>query len=108
MKKKQTYYILIGLFLTVGWFYWLQWRPTQIRKKCYQETFGKVIMWVEENKKGNKEWAPGKKWMDNSQKGKWEEPDWGWWYSVPKEPKTVEYWFARCLNKNGIKVSFPH
>lgn len=107
-RSRHIVWVLIPLFLLlVGCFYWFQWRPTQVRKECYLKTFGRISLWVEENEKGNKEWASGKEWMDKPQRrgGK---PNWGWWYPTPKNSKVVEYWFARCLNKNGIKVNFPH
>jgi len=35
-KIKSIYVILIVILIVLGFaFYWFQWRPTQIRKKCY-------------------------------------------------------------------------
>src|SRR3990167_9246332 len=97
--------IFIVLVLIAGWFYWFQYRPTEVQEKCYKESFGKVKRWVEENEKGNYDWAPGKEWhaleKGNEYSGKW-----GWKYTIP-DSKTVEHWFAGCLIENGIKTSFP-
>lgn len=40
MKSKNnllTIYLIICLIFIAGWFYWFQWRPTQIRKECLNE-----------------------------------------------------------------------
>lgn len=43
MKEK---YIILLIIIIFGWFYWFQWRPTEIRKECaevsmknYSESF---------------------------------------------------------------------
>ena len=38
-NKRKTIYILLGLLLLAGWFYWFQWRPSQIRKRCEWSIF---------------------------------------------------------------------
>ena len=103
---KRTYIVLL-LILLGGWFYWFQWLPTQIRKKCYLGTFGVVNEWIGKNKEGENKWAPGKLWMEDPNvhvdafRGIW--PKWGWYYDIPNSA-TVENWFNSCLRSNGIKI----
>ena len=55
--KAKVPYIIIGLLLTLlsgGWFYWTQYRPNEIRKRCYSETYRKNEF--------NFEYADGKNW----------------------------------------------
>lgn len=109
-RQNQKYQIVTVLFLLLlGWFYWSQWRPTQIRQGCYKSSFGVAYKRIDENKKGNKEWASGKEWMSNPEKdvnpySRYAE--WGWWYPHSKKAD-VEYRFATCLNSKGIKATFP-
>ena len=39
MKKKEALIVLFILLIT-GWFYWFQWRPSEIRKECVPSGFG--------------------------------------------------------------------
>jgi hypothetical protein len=101
-KKVILGVILILLFL----FYWYQWKPARDREDCYQQTFGLAYNRIEENKRGNKEWAQGKEWTSNPEKDWSPDGEWGWWYPHPKR-FGVEYQFAACLNSKGIKTPFP-
>jgi len=33
-NHKNIFLMLSGLLLLVSWFYWFQWRPSEIRKEC--------------------------------------------------------------------------
>jgi len=34
--KKGNYFLILAIIFLLGWFYWFQWRPSNIRKDCYQ------------------------------------------------------------------------
>ena len=65
--------VLVAIFLSVGWFYWFQWRPSEIRKECSQ---------VREE------------YLDRiSEDGKIYQSD----------IKFAEFRYERCLNDKGLK-----
>lgn len=37
-NKGKIFMFLIFFLLLAGWFYWFQWRPSEIRKNCLKET----------------------------------------------------------------------
>lgn len=85
--NKQKLYMAIGLLILTGWFYWFQWRPSEIRKQCFREVYSENT---------NTEWAEGKEWMY------YKNDKWAWLYP---------YWHAQsesdiyrgCLLYNGLK-----
>lgn len=39
-RQNQKYQIAVFIILLfLGWFYWFQWRPAQIRQECIQKTY---------------------------------------------------------------------
>jgi len=97
--------ILFGL-LVLGWFYWFQWRPAQIRKDCYENTFSRVSQWTKSNNEGNKEWAEYKVWRPDPKLGSYSyDANWGWWYDIPSK-QDLESWFIQCLNNKGLSEPF--
>lgn len=35
---RKNWIIILILLLLFSWFYWSQWRPVEIRRKCFEET----------------------------------------------------------------------
>lgn len=46
--KKNKIIILGTLFLLAGWFYWFQWRPSQIRSSCDQIAWDSAIKYYDD------------------------------------------------------------
>lgn len=40
---KKLILIFFGVLLVVGWFYWFQWRPSNLRKKCHKRAMQSAI-----------------------------------------------------------------
>lgn len=36
-KNTITIVVIVGVIILSGWFYWYEWRPSQISKSCYVE-----------------------------------------------------------------------
>ncbi len=76
--------VLIGLLLLTGWFYWFQWRPSEIRKECY-------IYATEEATKGNE----GGDLLIYDYLSK---------KDVASKDGDYKSYFTECLMKNGLQV----
>ncbi|MCX6793552.1 MAG: hypothetical protein NTY06_00415 [Candidatus Gottesmanbacteria bacterium] len=88
LEKPQKFFLSFAVLLVVaGWFYWFQWKPSEIRKNCFKEIY---------SEKTNLEWAKGKEWMY------YRDRKWGWLFP---------YWgigtdadiYRGCLIYNGLK-----
>lgn len=108
MRKIVILIVLLSLVLLVGLFYWFQWRPISIRQECYKSTFTRNVDWISKNKKGDGKWDTDKKWMANPNKSwSWHKEDWGWWYPVRIDYRSIEIDYAECLLRNGMKAEIP-
>lgn len=114
MKIKNIVYLIIGLFLIGGWFYWTQIRVKNIKIFCYEST-----KLPRENER-NLEWSSGKEWglgeIGNSpRKPEYtmaQKYDWGWVYRDRNWGSTElthlndldrqNYLYNSCLKENGL------
>lgn len=94
---------VVAFALLGGWFYWFQWRPSNIRMTCYRETIGRNDNWIKSNSDGDKEWKPDKEWMANPQQAK--NAEWGWWYPISALGAELKY--DKCLLSKGLKSETP-
>lgn len=82
--------ILLTIFVLIGlWFYWFQWRPSNIRKKCFEYAADKAKMLYEKKV----DIAPGE--PSDLQKASVEQ---GMFLKTDNE----EY-YEDCLHKEGLK-----
>jgi len=95
-------YVLLIAGVLIGWFYWFQWRPVNIRQQCYQNTFGAAYgMKALENY--DKKWVEGKVWTYDRRYGASAE-NWGWFYPIPVNKLFAQQSYAECLVRNGMKI----
>ena len=40
--KKFIILVVLGILILAGWFYWFQWRPSQIVKSCFKRAVEKA------------------------------------------------------------------
>ena len=85
--KSKSLLIILGFIsvIIVGWFYWFQWRPSQIIKGCYKEI---------ENMPGE----IGLLMSDTRCKSGFESG-----ISCVKHQSVYDNLFRTCLNKNGLR-----
>mgnify|MGYP001577300766 CR=1 FL=1 len=114
--KNSSWKVLFGLLIVAiisGWFYWFQWRPTEIRKQCYATTLKKWesnsnefinLKYGEENQN----WEKGKIWAvwtddperyNSYQLG----GSWGWWWPGSVYREKIEQSYKSCLLSHGLK-----
>lgn len=107
MKDKGLVLGLLALSALIVGFYWFQLRPQQIRKDCYNKTYKVSKDQQESNKANNKEWAPGKEWLQNPlQKGitsNSPQAEWGWYYPS-KGSLADDFAFRDCLIERGLET----
>ncbi len=86
-NRQNVYIALAGLLMLIGWFYWFQWRPSEIRKNCFKEVYSENT---------NLEWAKGKEWKP------YKTGEWGWLFPY-WELETYTDIYKGCLLYNGLK-----
>lgn len=104
-RKSLIAIMVVALALLGGWFYWFEYRSVRIRRYCYQITFGKNEEYRKSNNSGDKEWKLGKEWISNPMTEA-RDDDWGWWYPI-QSLLLLEFDYAECLLKNGMKAEIP-
>lgn len=83
----KSFWVATTIIIFAGLFYWFQWRPSQIRKKCFSEVYSEST---------DLQWAIGKEWM--YYKGF----TYGWLYPYWRL-NTAEATYKGCLIFNGLK-----
>ncbi len=86
-KWSKIFLCFTVLFVIAAWFYWFQWRPSEIRKVCFKEIYSENT---------NLEWAKGKEWKY------YKKGTWGWLYPY-WELRSDEDTYKGCLLYNGLK-----
>ena len=100
MKKQHIIYPLLVLFLTGGWFYWTQLRPTNIKKSCYTEAFRKNEL--------NIDWAEGKVWHKVDYTYGWAYPDFeqnNYTSEMKVHKAKRDGIYKQCLLREGVSTS---
>ena len=86
--KRGTIFVLLGLLLLAGWFYWYEVRPVRIRSLCSRQATEKATL-----KKNSKELPPNGSTLERL---KLRDKD-------IFNPEEYEIYYDICLNEKGLK-----
>lgn len=110
ISEKKTIAVIIVL-LSVGWFYWFQWRPAQIRNYCDQVAWNnaEIKTYVEKRRQfyppatidNKSEYVP--LWQAQKQFLSESNPPPDWEEQTSFNEKVYDWKYVQCLHSRGLK-----